>query len=65
MVGSVRDFTTMSEEEEWIRELMDLAVAKLCVPLKVSVCLSDWMTTSLIITYRSGCSRQYDLRKAA
>ncbi|KAF4576413.1 Golgi transport complex subunit 6 [Pleurotus pulmonarius] len=37
MVGSVRDFTTMSEEEEWIRELMDLAVAKLCVPLKVRV----------------------------
>ncbi len=35
MVGSVRDFTTMNEEEEWIRELMDLAVAKLCVPLKV------------------------------
>ena len=35
MVGSVRDFTTRGEEEDWIRELMDLAVGKVCVPLKV------------------------------
>lgn len=35
MVGSVRDFTTRGEEEDWIRELMDLALGKLCVPLKV------------------------------
>lgn len=34
MVGSVR-VQGMSEEEEWIRELMDLSVTKLCVPLKV------------------------------
>lgn len=34
MVGSVRRFEK-GEEEEMIRELMDLAVAKLCVPLKV------------------------------
>jgi hypothetical protein len=34
MVGSVRVPGT-SEEEEWIRELMDLAIGKLCVPLKV------------------------------
>ncbi|KIY63425.1 oligomeric complex COG6 [Cylindrobasidium torrendii FP15055 ss-10] len=34
MVGSVRDFSEKSEEEDWIQELMDLAVGKLCVPLK-------------------------------
>lgn len=40
MVGSARDFVgKKGEEEEWIQELMDLAVSKLCVPLKVhSVC---------------------------
>ncbi len=36
MVGSVRQFDDKSEEEDWIRELMDLAVGKLCVPLKVN-----------------------------
>jgi len=35
MVGSVRVFGGESEEEDWIIELMDLAVGKLCVPLKV------------------------------
>jgi conserved oligomeric Golgi complex subunit 6 len=36
MVGSVRTFGEKpSEEEEWIRELMDLAVGRLCVPMKV------------------------------
>lgn len=35
MVGSVRKFHQKGEEEEWMRELMDLAVGKLCVPLKV------------------------------
>ena len=34
MVGSVR-VPNETEEEEWIKELMDMAVAKLCVPLKV------------------------------
>lgn len=37
MVGSVRSFNEKSEEEEWMQELMDLAVGKLCVPLKVRV----------------------------
>lgn len=36
MVGSVRVFSGDSEEEGWIRELMDLSVGKLCVPLKAS-----------------------------
>ena len=40
MVGSVRTFK-VSEEEEWMRELMDNAVAKLCVPLKVKI-LATW-----------------------
>lgn len=35
MVGSIRTFDMESEEEDWIRELMDLCVGKLCVPLKV------------------------------
>ncbi len=34
MVGSVRKFNE-NEEEEWIRELMDYVVGKLCNPLKV------------------------------
>lgn len=37
MVGSVRKFGSGSEEEEWIQELLDLAVGKLCVPLKVRI----------------------------
>ena len=35
MVGSVRRFDYGGEEEEWIQELLDLAVGKLCPPLKV------------------------------
>lgn len=35
MVGSVRKFET-NEDEEWIKELMDAAMSKLCVPLKVT-----------------------------
>jgi len=31
----VRKFGSGGEEEEWIQELLDLAVRKLCVPLKV------------------------------
>lgn len=37
IIGSVRTFTEKGEEEDWIRELLDLAVGKLCVPLKVCV----------------------------
>jgi hypothetical protein len=35
IIGSVRRFGSGGEEEEWIQELLDLAVGKLCVPLKV------------------------------
>ena len=34
MVGSIRNFDSKDEEEDWIRELMDLAFEKLCLPLK-------------------------------
>ena len=34
MVGAVRQFSA-SEEEEWMSELMDVAVGGLCTPLKV------------------------------
>lgn len=34
MVGSIRRFAA-SVEEEWMSELMDAAVGKLCTPLKV------------------------------
>lgn len=33
MMGSVRQ---LDNEEEWIKDLMDLAVSKLCIPLRVN-----------------------------
>ena len=35
MVGSTRNFQGTTAEEEWMKELMDACVGKLCVPLKV------------------------------
>ncbi|KAJ7102334.1 oligomeric complex COG6 [Mycena belliarum] len=52
MVGSVRVFQSKSEEEDWIRELMDLAVGKLCVPLKVRVQQTIRSQESSIISYK-------------
>jgi len=45
MVGSVRKFDSKDEEEDWIRGLMDLAVGKLCLPLKVfmTLCVSGFV----------------------
>jgi conserved oligomeric Golgi complex subunit 6 len=37
MVGSVRR-RGGSEEERWVRELLDVAVEKMCLPLKVRLC---------------------------
>ena len=37
MVGSVRTFEGKTEEEEWVKELMNSCVAKLCMPLKVGL----------------------------
>jgi Conserved oligomeric complex COG6 len=64
MVGSVRTFQ-VSEEEEWIKELMDSAVGKLCVPLKVGSLVHVSVFVSDVFLCRSVFSRQYDLRKAA
>ncbi|KAJ7655211.1 oligomeric Golgi complex subunit 6 [Mycena polygramma] len=52
MVGSVRVFHEKSEEEDWIRELMDLAVGKLCVPLRVRVQQTIRSQESSIISYK-------------
>ena len=46
MVGSVRA-PARGEEEEWIAELMDSAVAKLCVPLKVRFSWWDMFRASV------------------
>jgi len=46
MVGSVRNFDSKDEEEDWIRELMDLAVGKLCLPLKV--CLAPFFFSGIL-----------------
>lgn len=48
MVGSVRTFggegkdAGRREEEEWMRELMDGAVGRVCVPLRVRDLLSSF-----------------------
>ncbi|KAJ7593358.1 oligomeric complex COG6 [Mycena floridula] len=52
MVGSVRIFSAPDETEEWIRELMDLAVEKLCVPLKVRVQQTVHSQESSIVSYK-------------
>ncbi|TRM61353.1 oligomeric Golgi complex subunit 6 [Schizophyllum amplum] len=52
MVGSVRRFNDGSEEEGWIRELMDLGVSKLCVPLKVRVQQTIRSQESCIVSYK-------------
>ncbi|KAK0483339.1 oligomeric complex COG6 [Armillaria novae-zelandiae] len=52
MVGSVRQFDDKSEEEDWIRELMDQAVGKLCMPLKVRVQQTVRSQESSIVSYK-------------
>ncbi|KAG5635825.1 hypothetical protein H0H81_010012 [Sphagnurus paluster] len=52
MVGSVRTFDPQNEEEEWTRELMDLCVGKLCVPLKVRVQQTVRSQESCIVSYK-------------
>ncbi|KAG6826847.1 hypothetical protein H0H92_014179, partial [Tricholoma furcatifolium] len=52
MVGSVRVFDEKSEEEDWMRELMDLCVGKLCVPLKVRVQQTIRSQESSIVSYK-------------
>lgn len=66
MVGSVRTFKD-SAEEEWMSELMDAAVGKLCTPLKVHQYLVHFMSlhTDVKMLDRSGYSRPSGHRKAA
>ncbi|KAF5351607.1 hypothetical protein D9757_015072 [Collybiopsis confluens] len=55
MVGSAREFRErgkMSEEEEWIRELMDAAIGKVSVPLKVRVQQTIRSQESAIMSYK-------------
>ena len=51
MVGSVRKFEK-SEEEEWIQELMDAAVSKVSVPLKVRVQQTIRSQESSIVSFK-------------
>ena len=50
MVGSIRNFDSKGEEEDWIRELMDLAFEKLCLPLKA--CMTLFSPDSLVLLIR-------------
>ncbi|KAF8638929.1 hypothetical protein AX17_001841 [Amanita inopinata Kibby_2008] len=52
MVGSVRKFDESTEEEEWMGELMDISVGKLCVPLKVRVQQTVRSQESSIVSYK-------------
>ncbi|KAF9042684.1 oligomeric complex COG6 [Rhodocollybia butyracea] len=55
MVGSAREFVekeNMSQEEEWTRDLMDAAVGKVCVPLKVRVQQTIRSQESAIMSYK-------------
>lgn len=51
MVGSVRKFGK-SEEEEWIQELMDAAMSKVSVPLKVRVQQTIRSQESSIVSFK-------------
>ena len=51
MIGSIRNFDSKDEEEDWICELMDSAVGKLCLPLKVYSFLSFFLSFFLSLIY--------------
>ncbi|KAH8813769.1 oligomeric Golgi complex subunit 6 [Flagelloscypha sp. PMI_526] len=53
IIGQARDFGKVkTEEEDWIRELMDLAVGRLCPPLKLRVQQTVKSQESSIMSYR-------------
>ncbi|KIJ16652.1 hypothetical protein PAXINDRAFT_175933 [Paxillus involutus ATCC 200175] len=58
MVGAVRTFNG-SEEEEWVRDLLNSAVGKLCVPLKVRVLQTVRAQESSIVSYKVANLLQY------
>lgn len=69
MVGAVRTFNG-SEEEEWVKELLNSSVSKLCVPLKVRATLTratDFCfarSEAHSLEYRFGFCRLYERRRA-
>ncbi|KAJ3755564.1 oligomeric complex COG6 [Lentinula raphanica] len=55
LIGSAREFAQkgkMSQEEEWIRELMDAAIGKVCVPLKIRVQQTVRSQESVIMSFK-------------
>lgn len=64
-------FTLRTRKDDWVRELMDLTLGKLCIVLKVCMRFFPFsefigFAHSLYIRYiKWGCSRRYDRRKAA
>ncbi|KAG2052769.1 oligomeric complex COG6 [Suillus hirtellus] len=58
MVGAVRTFKG-SEEEGWVKELLNSAVTKLCVPLKVRVLQTVRSQESSIVSYKVANLLQY------
>ncbi|KAF8132974.1 oligomeric complex COG6-domain-containing protein [Boletus edulis] len=58
MVGAVRTFNG-SDEEEWVKELLNSSVVKLCVPLKVRVLQTVRTQESSIVSYKVAHLLQY------
>ncbi|KAJ8590471.1 oligomeric complex COG6 [Rhizopogon salebrosus TDB-379] len=58
MVGAVRTFEG-SEEEGWVKELLNSAVTKLCVPLKMRVQQTVRSQESSIVSYKVANLVQY------
>ncbi|KAH7889181.1 oligomeric complex COG6 [Phlebopus sp. FC_14] len=58
MVGAARTFNG-SEEEEWIRDLLNAAVGKLCVPLKARILQTVRSQESSILSYKVANLVQY------
>jgi hypothetical protein len=54
MVGSARAIPEVnkSDEEEWIADMMDASVSKLCVPLKVRIQQTVRSQQSCIVSYK-------------
>lgn len=65
MVGSVRKFED-NENEEWVKELMDAAMGKLCVPLKVIIIQKFHQGRSFLsfsFFHRFACSKRFGLKR--
>jgi len=58
MAGAVRTFNG-SDKEEWVKELLNSSVVKLCVPLKVRVLQAVRAQESSILSYKVANLLQY------